>query len=55
MESLGYPEHVRSVGTSVAATRTFQAVCMYDCGSIRLDQVSSARQVVEFVGTCAGM
>ena len=45
MESLGYPERVRSVGTSVAATWTFQAGCMYDCGrirSIRLDQVSSA-------------
>ena len=53
MESLGYPERVRSVGTSVAATWTFQAGCVYGCGSIRLDQVSSAWKVIEFVGTCA--
>ena len=31
-----YLERVRSVGTSVAATWTFQAGCMYDCGSSRL-------------------
>jgi len=28
---------------------------MNDCGTIHLDQVSSACQVVEFVGTCAAM
>ena len=52
MESLGYPERVRSVGTSVAAKWAFQAGYKYDCGCIRLDQVSSASKVVEFVGTC---
>jgi len=52
---LGYLERVRSIGTSVAATWTFQAGCMYDCGSIHLDQVSSACKVIEFVGTCADM
>ena len=55
MESLGYSERVHSVGTSVAATWTFQTDCVYDCGSIHLDQVSSARKVVQFVGTCADM
>ena len=35
-------ESVVLVRTSVAATWTFQTGCMYDCGSIRLDQVSSA-------------
>jgi len=55
VESLGYPEHVCGVGTSVAATWTFQTGCMYDCGSIHFDQVSSACQVVEFVGTCVPM
>jgi len=30
-----------------------QAGCVYDCGSIRLDQQPSACQVVEFVGACA--
>ena len=29
VESLGYPERVRGVGTSVVATWTFQADCMY--------------------------
>jgi len=51
VERLGYPERFCSVGTSVVATWTFETGCMYDCGSIRLDQVSSAWQVVEFVGT----
>jgi len=62
VESLGYPELVRGVSTSVAATWTFQAGCNkhngddepYDGGSIRLDRVSSACQVVEkmvFVGS----
>jgi len=51
-----YPERVRGIGTSVEATRTFLVGCMYDCGSIRLDRVSSACQVVEkmvffFVGS----
>ena len=55
VESLGYPERVRSVGTSVAATWKFQAGCVCDCASIRLDQVSSAWQVVQFVGMCADM
>ena len=36
---------------SVAATWAFQAGCMFNCGSIHLDQVSSAGKVVEFVGT----
>jgi len=39
----------------VAATWTFQAGCMYECGSIHLCQVSSACQVAEFVGACAAM
>jgi len=52
VESFGYPEHVRGVGTSMAATWMFQAGCVYDCGSICLDQESSACQVVEFVGVC---
>ena len=55
MESLEYPELVRGVGTSVVATRTFHSGCVYDCGSICLDQESSACQVVEFVGACAAM
>jgi len=55
VESLGYPERVRSFGMSVAATWTFQPGCLYDCGSIRLDQVSSAWKVVEVVGTWADM
>ena len=55
MESLEYPEHVHGVSTSVAATWTFQAGCVYDCGSICLDQESSACQVVEFVGACAAV
>ena len=55
MENLGYPERVRSVGTSVAATWTFQTCCMYDCGSFRSDQVYSAWKVVESVVTCADM
>jgi len=55
VESLGYPEHVCGIGTSVAATQTFQAGCMYDCGSILLDRVSLVCQVVEFIGTCAAM
>ena len=55
MGSLGYPERVRGVGTSVAATWTFQAGCMYECGSIRLDRVSSACQVLELVGACAAI
>jgi hypothetical protein len=33
----------------------FQAGCMCVCGSILLDRVSSACQVVEFVGACAAM
>jgi hypothetical protein len=53
VESLGYPERVRGVGVSMATTWMFQAGCMYDCGSIHLHQVSSACQVVEFVGVCA--
>ena len=55
MESLEYPEHVRGVGTSVAATWMFKAGCMYDCKSILLDRVSSVCQVVQFVGACAAM
>ena len=55
MESLGYPERVRGVGTSMTATCTFQTGCAYDCGSIRLDQESSACQVVESVGECAAL
>ena len=46
---MGYPEGFCSVGTSVAATRTFQTGWMCDCGSIRLDQVSSAWQVVSLL------
>ena len=38
MESLGYPERVRGVGRSVAATLTCQPGCMYDCGSNLLDR-----------------
>jgi hypothetical protein len=30
---------VALVGTSLVATWMFQAGCMYDCGSIRLDRV----------------
>jgi len=55
VESLGYPERVRGIGISVVATCTFQAGCMYDCGSILLDRVSLVCQVVEFVGACAAM
>jgi len=53
VESLGYPERVRGVGTSVVATWTFQAGCMYDCGSILLDRVFLVCQVVEFVANMA--
>jgi len=55
VESLGYPEHVCGIGISMVATWTFQAGCMYDCGTIRLDRVSTACQVVEFVGACAAL
>jgi len=51
----GNPERVGGVGTSVAATWAFQAGCMYDCGSVLLDRVSSVSQAVEFVGACAAM
>jgi len=34
---------------------TFQAGCVYDCGTVRLDRVSSACQVVEFVGVFAAI